>query len=416
MRHPTEILKGGQRKEWQQIEGSIPGPSRTSQQPSAPNPRPSTPPAPQSPTPSEREIEQEILGSGGVEDDPDEFNRNFWVNKAVWDGGVINLLSLLAKAIPPMASATTDPKTWGYKDVARLPELEQKEWQDACLRELEALERRNIFELVDRPKGHKVIKNRWVFDQKSDGRKRARLVAKGFSQVEGLDYNQIFSPVVRFETVRLILAMAALHDWHITGLDVRNAFLYGELDEEIYMEQPEGFRVPGHLDAVFRLIKALYGLKQAGLAWWRMLRESMIELGFENLVSDTGLYIFRNECGFVIAVIYVDDAIFCRPNKTLVQELKNKFMQRWEVRDLGNVTKFLHMHIIKIGRTINIDQCDYLNTMLQCCRMENAESAATPLPAGYMPEPVAPDATIDPELRSRYQTVIGSLLYLTLGT
>ena len=90
-------------------------------------------------------------------------------------------------------------------------------------------------------------------------------------------------------------------------------------------------------------------------------------------------------------------------------------MQRWEVRDLGNVTKFLHMHIIKIGRTININQCDYLNTMLQRCRMENAESAATPLPAGYMPEPAAPDATIDPELRSRYQTVIGSLLYLTLG-
>ena len=86
--------------------------------------------------------------------------------------------------------------------------------------------------------------------------------------------------------------MAALHDWHITGLDVRNTFLYGELDEEIYMEQPEGFRVPGRLNAVFRLIKALYGLKQAGLAWWRTLRESMIELGFENLVSDAGLYIF----------------------------------------------------------------------------------------------------------------------------
>ena len=109
------------------------GPSRTSQQPSAPDPRPSEPPAPQSPMPSEREIEQEILGSGEVEDDPDEFNRNLWANRVVWDGGVINLLSLLAKAIPPMANATTDPKTWGYKDVARFPELEQKEWQDACL-------------------------------------------------------------------------------------------------------------------------------------------------------------------------------------------------------------------------------------------------------------------------------------------
>ena len=142
----------------------------------------------------------------------------------------------------------------------------------------------------------------------------------------------------------------------------------------------------------------------------------MIELGFENLVSDTGLYIFRDERGFVIAVIYVDDAIFCGPNKTLGQELKNKFMQRWEVRDLGDVTEFLRMHIIKIGRTINIDQCDYLNTVLQRCGMENTKSATTPLPAGYMPEPAALDATIDPELQSCYQTVIGNLLYLTLGT
>ena len=91
-------------------------------------------------------------------------------------------------------------------------------------------------------------------------------------------------------------------------------------------------------------------------------------------------------------------------------------MQRWEVRDLGDVTEFLCMHIIKIGRMINIDQCDYLNTVLQCCRMENTKSATTPLLAGYMPEPAAPDVTIDPELQSRYQTVIGSLLYLMLGT
>jgi len=90
--------------------------------------------------------------------------------------------------------------------------------------------------------------------------------------------------------------MAALNDWYLTGLDVQNAFLYGELDEEIYMEQPEGFRVPGQESAVLKLMHALYGLKQAGLAWWRTLRESMIELGFEGLTSNAGLYLFRDKC------------------------------------------------------------------------------------------------------------------------
>ena len=101
-----------------------------------------------------------------------------------------------------------------------------------------------VFELVDHPQDRKVIKNRWVFDVKSDGRKQACLVAKGFSQVEGLDFNQVFSPVVHFETVRLMLALAALENWYITGLNVRSAYLYGKLDEEIYMEQPEGFCCP----------------------------------------------------------------------------------------------------------------------------------------------------------------------------
>ena len=316
----------------------------------------------------------------------------------------------------PQCKSTTNPKEWVFKDLACLPQLEQTEWQNACLQELEALRRHDVYELVLRPRGRKVIKNRCVFDVKTDGRKRACLVAKGFSQVEGLDYNQIFSPVVRFETVRLILAMAALEDWTISGLDVRNTFLYGELDEEIYMEQPEGFRVPDLEHFVIRLKRALYGLKQAGLAWWRTLRDSMKELGFEGLVSDAGLFIFRSEHGFVIAVIYVDDALFCGPNKALVLELKQKFMQKWECRDLGDVTEFLRMSITQYSGKVHIDQRAYLETVLERCGMQDCKSAATPLPAGYMPEPVSQDTAIDPELRSRYQTVIGSLLYLMLGT
>ena len=142
----------------------------------------------------------------------------------------------------------------------------------------------------------------------------------------------------------------------------------------------------------------------------------MKELGFEGLISDAGLFIWRNKHGIVMAVIYVDDPLSCRPNKALVQELKEKFMKRWECWDLGDVTEFLHMKVHRNGRKINLDQCTYLETVLEHCGMQNCKSAATPLLAGYMPEPVSPDTAINLELQRRYQMVIGSLLYLIIGT
>ena len=204
------------------------------------------------------------------------------------------------------------------------------------------LQKRKVFELVDCPRDWKVIKNRWVFGVKSDGCKKARLVVKGFSQVEGLDFNQVFSPVVRFETVCLMLALAALENWYITGLDVQSAYLYGKLDEEIYMEQPKGFAVPGQERKVLRLWRALYGLKQADLAWWCTLNESLKELGFECLKSEAGIFFYKKKgTNIVIGIIYVDNALFCGPNKAVVDAIKAQFMHKWECRDLGEPNEFL---------------------------------------------------------------------------
>ena len=177
---------------------------------------------------------------------------------------------------------------------------------------------------------------------KPDGHKHACLVAKGFSQVKGVDFDKIFSAVMRFETVRLMLALATLENWHIESLDVRSAYLYGKLTEEIYMKQPEGFRVPGQEHTVLCLLHALYSLKQAGLTWWETLNESIKELRFECLKSNAGIFLYQKKgTNIVVAVIYVDDALFCGPTKAIVDEIKGLFMKKWEYRDLGPATSFL---------------------------------------------------------------------------
>ena len=331
------------------------------------------------------------------------------------EGGANLVCFLMGKALKTCEPQYESVRNWSYKDITRLPQAEQKLWQLACQEELDVLQKCKVFELVDRPRDWKVIKNRWVFDVKSDGCKKACLAAKGFSQVEGLDFDQVFSPVVRFETVCLMLVLAALESWYITGLDIRSTYLYGKLNEEIYMEQPEGFAVPGQECKVLCLWHAIYGLKQAGLAWWHTLDESLKELRFERLKSEAGIFFYKKKgTNIVIGIIYVDNMLFCGPNKAVVDAIKAQFMHKWECRDLGEPNEFLHMRITRKGCTIHLDQCAYLQKVVECCSMLNAKSASTPLLAGYYAakntEPV------DADLRSHFQMVIGSLLYLMLGT
>ncbi|KAF8824317.1 hypothetical protein HHX47_DHR8000004 [Lentinula edodes] len=388
------------------IQRRAPQPGSSSAEQERPEPEQVPGPSTEHPTPENGEQPSVTPG--------DEANT---LIKLCREGGAELIYFLMAKAVPfeGELKSSENVREWTYKDITRLPKAEREEWLKACQEELEALKRRGTFELMDRPADRKVIKNRWVFDIKSDGRKKARLVVKGFSQIEGLDYDQVFSPVVRFETVRLLLALTALNNWYLTGLDVRNAYLYGVLHETIYMEQPEGFRIKGKEDKVLLLRKALYGLKQAGLVWWRTLDSYMKTLGFKRLSSDAGIFIRRGKDGsLVIAIIYVDDALFAGPDKKLVDSLKGKFMSHWECRDLGEAKEFLRMRINRHGKKIYIDQCAYLDKVLKRCGMENAKMADTPLPAGFQPEPTIGQS--NSALRSKFQMVIGSLLYLMLGT
>lgn len=213
-----------------------------------------------------------------------------------------------------------------------------------------------------------------------------------------------------------MLAVTALEHWYITGVDVRAAFLYGKLDEEIYMQQPEGFAIKGKEHKVYRLHRALYGLKQASKAWYTELVASMRILGFCQLLADTGIFILQDASGdFVVVIAYVDDILFAGPNQRFVDSIKKKFMLKWECRDLGKPKEFLRMRIRRESENcIRLDQTVYLKTVLTRFGMMDARIARTPMVEGYKPMPN--EGPVDAKRRALFQSIIGSLLYLMLGT
>ena len=212
-----------------------------------------------------------------------------------------------------------------------------------------------------------------------------------------------------------MLALAALENWYITAIDVQSAFLYGKLNEEIYMEQPEGFKAQGQERKVFRLLRAIYGLKQASNAWYKELVESAKILHFKRLLTNTGIFIFQDKHGdFIIMIAYVDDILFMGPKVKLVNSKKEEFKQKWECRDLGEPSEFLRMRIKRQGRKIHLDQSAYLKKVLERFNMMDSRVAPTPMVEGYKPLPS--QEPLDTKLRQRFQSVIGSLLYLMLGT
>ena len=180
------------------------------------------------------------------------------------------------------------------------------------------------------------------------------------------------------------------------------------------MKQPEGFIARGQENKVICLQCALYGLKQAGLAWWKELNSFMNELGFKCLVSDAGLFVCKDYKEIIIAIVYVDNAMFFGKDKVQVNQKKQLFMNKWKCHDLGEVKEFLCMHITQKGKDIHLDQHAYLDKVLEHFSMTNSKSAPTPLPSNWVPQ-VAKDRA-SPELLRNYQSMIGSLLYLMIDT
>ena len=218
--------------------------------------------------------------------------------------------------------------------------------------EFHALQTNQTWRLVDPPPGRHIVGCKWVFKvkQKADGsvdRYKARLVAKGFTQRQGIDYTDTFSPVMKATTVRLILSIAVSRGWSLRQVDVQNAFLHGDIQEEVYMCQPPGYVDSKHPNRVCRLQKSLYGLKQSPRAWYSKLSSKLQSMGFIPSKADTSLFVFADQRVIIYMLIYVDDIIITGSCKQAVDVLMAKLRDSFASKDLGKLSYFLG---IEIGR------------------------------------------------------------------
>ncbi len=219
------------------------------------------------------------------------------------------------------------------------------------------------WELVHLPAGRKPVGCRWVFRLKRDdqgkiARYKARLVAKGFTQKEGVDYTETFAPVVRFETISMLIAYAVNNGLQLHQLDVETAFLHGHLEEEIYMTQPEGF--DDKTGRVCRLRRSLYGLKQSPRCWNQALHEKLLNIGFQQLNADNCVYKRKTSMGHQFLAVYVDDIILLAKTTSELTELRKKLAAGFKVKDLGQLNYLLGVKINYLADGIFLNQQAYI--------------------------------------------------------
>lgn len=301
------------------------------------------------------------------------------------------------------------------------------EWQAAIKSEYDSLIQNGTWRLEPLPAGRKPVTCKWVFKTKlnpdgSVARYKARLVARGFSQRAGLDYQETFSPVVRFTSIRVLMSFVAQNDLVVHHMDVKTAFLHGKLEEEVYMQQPEGYVDEKFPNYVCRLIKTLYGLKQASRAWFETFSALLKSLGFIESDADMNVYLYTDGDNFVIIALYVDDALLITnsPGDMLVR-VKGMLQKHFEMTDLGVVWFFLGVQILLAPAkgAVIMHQAHYIDLMLETFNMEDAKPVSTPLAAGARLSTLdSPETeTAKAEMQAiPYRKFVGFALYLLTRT
>ena len=283
--------------------------------------------------------------------------------------------------------------------------------------EIDSLHSNRVWELVELPEGRKPVGSKWVFKVKTnaDGsieRCKARLVAQGYSQKEGLDYDETFSPVVRSESVRSVVALASKNGLKLHQMDITTAFLNGDLNEEVFMKQPEGFISDGQEHLVCRLDRSIYGLKQSPRCWNQALDAQLKLMGFKQSTGDPCIYTSTTDGLFILAV-YVDDILLAGKSQQRIAQVKSDLGKRFQLKDMGELHYFLGVSVKQSYETgkIWIGQPAYTRAVIKKFGLEHCKPVTTPVtPGTKLLKATEHSEMVDETL---YQSAVGSLLYLS---
>ncbi|KAK2442007.1 putative mitochondrial protein [Trifolium repens] len=304
-----------------------------------------------------------------------------------------------------MFSNNNDPVT--YDEAAK-----SEVWKKAMDQEIESIEKNNTWELVTLPEGAKTVGVKWIYktklNEKGEVEKhKARLVAKGYSQQHGVDYNEVFAPVARWDTIRTILSLAASSEWKVYQLDVKSAFLHGELTENVYVEQPLGYKKVEN--KVYKLRKALYGLKQAPRAWYSKIEAYFAKENFIKCPHEHTLFVKKDGEKVLIVSLYVDDLIFTGNDSKMFQSFKESMKNVFDMTDLGRMRYFLGVEVNQGSHGIFICQQKYIKDILSRFGMEMCNVVCSPIVPGNKLSKDSNGKCVD---ATYYKQIVGSLMYL----
>jgi hypothetical protein len=308
---------------------------------------------------------------------------------------------------------TPEPKT--YAEAMKRPDAAM--WEAACEEERKSFEAMEVFEVVPRPANKKVVGSKWVYCEKRgpDGKiqkYKARVVAQGFTQVEGVDFDETFAPVAKLSSLRAILAIAAELDLEVHQMDVKAAYLNGKLEEEVYMEPPPGFGIPEGM--VLKLNKAVYGTKQGGRVWYKNVKAELESMGYTRTEADHAVFVRYRDGVVSIIVLYVDDFTLVCEDIEIIMKDKEALNKAYNMTNLGELTYILGMHVKRdrqAGR-IELSQLRYIEEILERYGKSDVAPISTPvLTNQHLTKLQSPDVDA-----KSYQRALGALMYPMLGT